>query len=99
MTSAGATLLEVLSTYASKLEAVHGRLYLSGINQRVHDQIVRTGKLHLSGPVQTYQATPIRGQSTRQAVADAQTWLVDRGAMAASDGLSSDSRDTMSAQR
>ena len=77
LTSVGATLLEVLANYADKLEEVNGRLYLSGISERVHDQIIRTGKLHLSGPVHAYEATPIRGQSTRQAVADAQTWLVE----------------------
>lgn len=76
LTNVGATLLEVLSNYAGKLEAVNGRLYLSGISEHVHDQIVRTGKLHLSGPVQAFEATPIRGQSTQAAVADAQTWLV-----------------------
>ena len=88
LTAAGATLLEVLSNYADKLEAADGRLYLSGISEHVHDQIIRTGKLHLSGPVQAYGATSIRGQSTRAAVADAQTWLVDHGTKAASDGAS-----------
>jgi SulP family sulfate permease len=78
LTAAGATLLEVLSSYADKLEAVNGRLYLSGLSERVHDQVVRTGKLHLSGPVRAYEATAIRGQSTRAALADARTWLVER---------------------
>lgn len=73
----GATLQDVLANYADKLAEVDGRLYLTGIGQRVHDQVVRTGKLRLSGPVQIYDATPIRWESTRQAVEDAQTWLVD----------------------
>jgi SulP family sulfate permease len=76
LTTVGATLLEVLARYADKLEEVNGRLYLSGISEHVHDQIVRTGKLQLSGPVQAYEATAVRGQSTREAVADARTWLV-----------------------
>src|SRR5690606_19778344 len=63
---AGATLQDVLASYADKLADVDGRLYLSGISERVHDQVVRTGKLRLSGPERVYDATPIRGQSTRQ---------------------------------
>lgn len=71
----GATLVEVLANYADKLNAVDGRLYLTGISTEAHDQIVRTGKLRLSGPVRVYEATPILGQSTREAYADAQAWL------------------------
>jgi SulP family sulfate permease len=86
LTNAGATLLEVLANYADKLAEVNGRLYLSGINERVHDQVIRTGKLRLSGPVQVYEATSIRLQATRKAVADAQAWLVGRGPSASKDG-------------
>jgi SulP family sulfate permease len=75
-TTAGVTLQEVLAKYADKLAEVGGQLYLTGISQRVHDAMVRTGKLRLSGPVQVYDATSIRGQSTRQAVEDSRTWLV-----------------------
>jgi len=95
----GATLLEVLSNYASMLEAVNGRLYLSGISERVHDQIIRTGKLRLSGPVQAYAATSIRGQSTRKAVADAQTWLVGQSTTVSSNETSPNGGVTMNAQR
>jgi SulP family sulfate permease len=76
LTTAGVTLQDVLANYADKLAEVDGQLYLTGISERVHNQVVRTGKLRLSGPVQVYDATPIRGQSTRQAVDDARTWLV-----------------------
>jgi SulP family sulfate permease len=76
---AGATLQDVLANYADKLSEAEGRLYLTGISQRVRDQMVRTGQLRLSGPVQIYDATSIRRQSTRQAVEDARTWLVDGG--------------------
>lgn len=74
----GATLIDVLSSYAGKLEKAGGRLYLSGISARVHEAIVRTGKLELSGPVRTFEATPIVGESTEQAVEDARSWLVRR---------------------
>jgi SulP family sulfate permease len=77
LTTIGATLIEVLTNYADKLRAVNGRLYLSGISEGAYDQIVRTGKLRLTGPVRAYEATPIVGESTHEAVADARTWLVD----------------------
>jgi SulP family sulfate permease len=76
----GATLIEVLANYAEKLKAVDGRLYLSGISEVAYDQLVRTGKLRLTGPVRAYEATAIRGQSTQEAVADARTWLVGKNA-------------------
>jgi SulP family sulfate permease len=76
LATVGATLQDVLASYADKLAEVNGRLYLTGISEHVHDQVVRTGKLRPSGPVQVYGATPIRGQSTKQAVEDARTWLV-----------------------
>ncbi len=74
----GATLLEVLSNYADKLEKLDGRLYLTGMSEGAREQVVRTGKLGLSGPVQAYDATPVIWQSTRKAVADARTWLVSK---------------------
>ena len=72
----GATLIHVLSGYAKALQAANGRLYLTGLSKEMHDQLVRTGKLNLTGPVRAYAATPILGQSTHEAYADAQTWLV-----------------------
>jgi sulfate permease, SulP family len=78
-TSLGATLVEVLANYAEKLHAAHGRLYLTGIGEGAYEQMVRTGKLRLTGPVRIYEATSVRGESTREAYADAETWLVDKG--------------------
>jgi sulfate permease, SulP family len=78
-TSLGATLVEVLANYAEKLHAAHGRLYLTGIGEGAYEQMVRTGKLRLTGPVRIYEATSVRGQSTREAYAHAETWLVDKG--------------------
>ncbi|HZW03398.1 MAG TPA: SulP family inorganic anion transporter [Anaerolineaceae bacterium] len=75
-TKVGATLVDVLSNYVEKLQKVNGRLYLTGIGAEVHDQIVRTGKLRLDESVRIYDATPIHGQSTDLAVADARTWLI-----------------------
>jgi SulP family sulfate permease len=84
----GATLIEVLANYADKLQEANGRLYLSGISERAYEQVVRTGKLRLTGPVRAYEATPIRGQSTQKAVADARTWLVSKSADASPDDAS-----------
>jgi SulP family sulfate permease len=84
-TTVGATLVQALSSYADRIEAMGGRLYLSGISEATHDKLVRTGKLHLSGPMLVYEATPIVGQSTRQALADARGWLVGRGTEGAHD--------------
>src|SRR5690348_10148780 len=84
-TTVGATLVQALSSYADRIEAMGGRLYLSGISEATHDKLVRTGTLHLSGPMLVYEATPIVGQSTRQALADARGWLVGRGTEGAHD--------------
>ena len=89
-TNLGATLVEVLANYADKLQAAHGRLYLTGIGEGAYEQLVRTGKLRLTGPVRAYEATSVRGQSTREAVADARTWLVGRSADASPDEMPPD---------
>jgi SulP family sulfate permease len=72
----GATLIDVLARYAAALHRVGGRLYLSGVGKEAYDQIVRTGKLRLTGPVRAYESTPVLGESTREARADAEAWLV-----------------------
>jgi SulP family sulfate permease len=74
----GATLIDVLSHYASELERVNGRLYLTGVSHEAHEQMVHSGKLRLTGPVRAHQATTIVGESTRAARADADAWLADR---------------------
>ena len=76
----GATLVEVLANYAGKLHAAHGRLYLTGIGEEAHAQLIRTGKLSLTGPIKVYEATSVRGESTREAHAHAETWLVAQAA-------------------
>jgi SulP family sulfate permease len=75
-TQLGATLIQVLSRYADRLEGAGGRLYLSGLDSDAHKEAVRSRKLDLSGPVRLYDATSIVGESTRKAFADATAWLV-----------------------
>ncbi len=84
-TTVGATLIDVLANYANKLRAVNGRLYLTGLSEGVYDQLAHSGKLHLSGPVRAYEATPTLGQSTEEAVAEGRAWLVSLEEDAASD--------------
>lgn len=83
-TEAGATLVDVLSGYAQQLNDAGGRLYLSGLGDGLRDKLARSNKLDLAGPVATYEATSIVGESTRQAAFDARTWLVERRTQAAS---------------
>lgn len=85
----GATLVHVLSGYSASLRRAHGRLYLSGITDEAHDQLIRNGELHLSGPVRAYEATPIVWQSTQRAYAAARTWLVEAADDARPDEASS----------
>lgn len=91
-TTFGATLIDVLADYAARLDEVGGRLYLTGLDEGVHEQIVRTGKLRLTGPVRAYEATLILGESTRRALADARAWLVGQNASvgSAAEGVSRD---------
>jgi sulfate permease, SulP family len=74
-TQVGATLIEVLARYADELQQASGRLYLSGLAPAVHEEIVRTQKLDLSGPVRAHEQQQVVGQSTGEAVADAAAWL------------------------
>lgn len=77
-TRVGATLIDVLTGYARKLKDVNGRLYLTGMSEIVYEQLERAGRLGQTGNVHTYSATPMRGQSTQAAVADAREWLVSQ---------------------
>lgn len=77
--SIGATLVEVLGHYADELDRADGRLYLTGISEDVRRQLERMKKLLLSGPVEIYESSPVRGESTDQAYEDAEKWLVSLG--------------------
>jgi SulP family sulfate permease len=89
-----ATLIEVLTNYADKLKDVNGRLYLTGIDEGAYEQMTRTGKLVETGPVRAHLATSIIGESTGQAYAEAQAWLVRSEAEAGSDAPTPDETET-----
>ena len=75
-TKVGATFIQIVDRYAGRLASVGGRLYLSGVDELVRAQIVRSGKLDLGGQVWLEGVTPIMGESTRRAIGAAETWLV-----------------------
>jgi SulP family sulfate permease len=70
-----ATLIDVLSNYADRLEDADGRLYLSGLSEDAHDEIGRTRKLDLKGPVRLFKATGVLGESTHDARIHGEAWL------------------------
>jgi SulP family sulfate permease len=74
-THVGATLIEVLDSYADALAKLGGRLYLSGVDAEVSAQLRRAGKLDLDRTAQIVPADRVIGASTAQALAHASAWL------------------------
>ncbi|MGO8888983.1 MAG: SulP family inorganic anion transporter [Streptosporangiaceae bacterium] len=75
-TSLGATFVKVMAGYAERLAAADGRLYLSGLEPDVTQQLRRTG--HLGGQMHAFEADPVVGASTMAAYLDAEAWLVKK---------------------
>jgi sulfate permease, SulP family len=73
-TSLGATFIKVVSDYAGHLASAGGRLYLSGLEPSLTERLTRSGQV--DGPIRTFEATSIIGESTRAAYLDAEAWLV-----------------------
>ena len=86
LTKVGATLIDVLAGYARKLKEVNGRLYLSGMSEQVYQQLRSGGRLQEASHVRAYDATSIRGQSTKAAIAAAREWLVSQNEEAVHEG-------------
>ncbi len=74
----GATLSDVLSRYADQLKKRNGRIYVTGLNEETFDQLVKDGKFQLNGPIRAYELTPVIGESTSEAISDAQAWLIEQ---------------------
>jgi SulP family sulfate permease len=71
--------VKVVGDYAGRLDDCGGRLYLSGLQPSLIEQLRRTG--HVDEPVHSFEATPVVGESTQAAYLDAEAWLVKtRGA-------------------
>jgi SulP family sulfate permease len=77
-TSLGSTFVTVAADYAERLAEVDGRLYLSGLDPDLAERLSSTGRL--DGPVRTFEATPLVGESTEEARHAAQAWLVKKQA-------------------
>jgi SulP family sulfate permease len=75
-TTLGATAISVIAAYGERLAASGGRLYLSGVDPDVLHDMRRAGRVRAEGPVRTYEATEVVGESSRHAIEDAETWLV-----------------------
>jgi len=76
-TSLGATFIKVISDYAAQLAAGGGRVYLSGLEPDIIEQLRKGGLL--GDRVRATEATPILGESTRAAYIDAESWLMKSG--------------------
>jgi SulP family sulfate permease len=77
-TSLGATFVKVVTDYADRLSSAGGRLYLSGLEPGLTELLTRSG--HLDGPIRTFEATALVGESTLEAYLDAEAWLVKQPA-------------------
>jgi SulP family sulfate permease len=77
-TSLGSTFITVITDYAGRLADVDGRLYLSGLGPSLTERLRRTGRI--GGPIRTFEATPLLGESTEAARHAAEAWLVRKRA-------------------
>jgi len=75
-TSLGSTFFVTMADYAHRLEAVGGRLYLSGVDPELLERMSRTKRLDLTGPVRVFEATDVVGESTSEAYHSAEAWLI-----------------------
>lgn len=80
-TSLGATFFLVAADYAQRLAECGGRLYVSGVDPALIEQMERNGKLDTAGPVRVFEAHDVVGESTTEAVQNARTWLVEHRAV------------------
>ncbi len=71
----GATAFAVLSDYAERLAAVGGRLYVSGVDPAVMDQIRRNRTVERADGVTIFTAREVIGESSLEAYHAAQGWL------------------------
>ena len=77
-TTLGATALSVLRSYARQLDALGGRLFLSGVDPNVVGLIRRTGRAHGEPSLEVVEATKVIGESTDAARDEALAWLAAR---------------------
>ncbi|NNC93776.1 MAG: SulP family inorganic anion transporter, partial [Acidimicrobiia bacterium] len=89
----GATWVKVLHEYAQDLATVGGRLWISGVQPTAMAQMEASGRLDLTDQTIEHivEASPLIGESTRLALAEATIWLAsarsDEEAEGADDAL------------
>jgi SulP family sulfate permease len=74
----GSTSFAVMSDYANRLQAVGGRLYLSGVDEATHRQMQRNRTVERQGVVEVFEATNIVGEASLDAYHAAQAWVDSR---------------------
>lgn len=72
---AGATLIDVLETYAASLREVDSKLMMVTDNERVIRQLRVTGATDVIGAHNLYRSNAFIGETTRQAHKDALGWV------------------------
>jgi len=75
-TTLGSTFFAMGAAYAKRLQAVGGRLYLSGVDPRMVERFRRSHAIDLGDTVQVFEATEVLGEATGAAVEDARAWMV-----------------------
>jgi len=75
-TALGATSFAILADYAQRLAAVDGRLFLSGVDPQLFQQLRRTRRIDRD-EVGIFTATPTLGESSRAAYEAARRWVED----------------------
>ena len=79
-TTFGATFFKVIGNYAQRLDAVDGRLFISGVDPSLVNKAAKVGDLAADGPFQVFGATELLGESTHRALEEADAWIVCHGA-------------------
>jgi SulP family sulfate permease len=74
-TALGATAFVILARYAERVEAVGGRLYLSGVDPHLLEQLRRTRRVDVDRRVQVFVATEIVGDASALAYRQGEAWL------------------------
>lgn len=77
-TQIGSTFIQIVERYAGRLQANGGKLMLSGVGQNVWKQLERTETFETIPEEDVFLATDTLGESTREAIAAAETWLGNR---------------------
>ena len=88
----GSTFINVIKRYTKELEESGNKFKLVGLNDRVMEQLDRTGVLDTLGEEDVYPATNVLGEATMMAERDAQAWIAaQRVAVGESVGVQADS--------